>query len=69
MLALIIGYATWSAHLREIGAERERVQAEERAIAHQRKVVSDANKIDQNVHQDNQIVKDLLKEWGVKNEK
>lgn len=62
--AVLIGYAFWSNHLKEVGAAQEQAKEQAIAIQHEQKVDAEATAIDQEVAKDKNPQDTLSKEWS-----
>jgi len=64
VVALIIGYAIWANHEKDLGAATEQAREETIAIEHAQKVDAVAEAVDQSVAKDNTPQDTLQKQWS-----
>lgn len=63
-VAVIIGYALWAAHMRNIGAEQAKADAANNAVQHEQSVIQQSNTIDLQILKQNSTGKELMKDWS-----
>ena len=63
-LIVIVGYASWSSHLEQIGAQAEKDKEAAIALQHEQEIQSKATAVDQAVSQDQTPQDTLNKQWS-----
>ena len=63
-VAVIVGYAVWAAHEKNLGAQQAKAEADAVAVQHEQSVIQQSTTIDLQILKDGFVKKELSKKWS-----